>query len=74
MDVGYLSVQGLSSDDYPDSLSRGVLADDAVYFINGTKVFSALWNDPFNQTGHINLPAESANIGGLNLRMGSSPI
>ena len=51
VDVGYLSVQGLSSDDYPDNLSRGVLADDAVYFINGTKVFSALWNDPFNQTG-----------------------
>ena len=51
VDVGYLSVQALSSDDYPDNLSRGVLADDAVYFINGTKVFSALWNDPFNQTG-----------------------
>ncbi|GIS20972.1 MAG: hypothetical protein CM15mP120_28880 [Pseudomonadota bacterium] len=51
MDVGYLSVQGLSSEIIPDNLSRGVLADDAVYFINGTKVFSALWNDPFNQTG-----------------------
>ena len=51
LDAGYLSVQGLEANEYPDSLSRGVLADDAVYFINGTNVFSALWGDPFNQTG-----------------------
>jgi uncharacterized secreted protein with C-terminal beta-propeller domain len=51
LDAGYLSVQGLEANEYPDSLSRGVLADDAVYFINGTNVFSALWGDPFNQKG-----------------------
>ena len=51
VDVGYLSVNGLEDGEYPDSLSRGVISGDAVYFINGTDVFSALWNDPFNQVG-----------------------
>ena len=68
-------VQGPSSDDYPDSLSRGVLADDAVYFINGTKGISLRYGTiRSTKPAHIILPAESANIGGLNLRMGSSPI
>ncbi|MEC7991893.1 MAG: beta-propeller domain-containing protein, partial [Pseudomonadota bacterium] len=51
MDAGYLSVQGLGPNEYPDGLSRSVLAGEAVFYINGTNVFSAFWNDPFNQTG-----------------------
>ena len=51
VDVGYLSVNGLEDGEYPDSFSRGVISGDAVYFINGTDVFAALWNDPFNQVG-----------------------
>ena len=51
MDAGYLSVQGLGPNEYPDGLSRSVLAGKAVFYINGTNVFSAFWNDPFNQTG-----------------------
>ncbi|HAH80821.1 MAG TPA: hypothetical protein DCL88_06300, partial [Gammaproteobacteria bacterium] len=51
-DLGYLSVEGLASGEYADSsLSRGVISGDAVYFINGANVFSAFWNDPFNQSG-----------------------
>ena len=51
VDMGFLSVQGLASGEYPDSLSRGVLVGDAVYFVNGARVFAARWTDPFNQTG-----------------------
>lgn len=51
VDRGYLSVRDLEAGEYPDNLSRGVISGDAVYFINGTNVFSALWNDPFNQSG-----------------------
>ena len=51
VDRGYLSVRDLEAGGYPDNLSRGVISGDAVYFINGTNVFSALWNDPFNQSG-----------------------
>ncbi len=51
VDVGYLSVNGLEDGEYPDSLSRRVISGVSVYFINGTDVFSALWNDPFNQVG-----------------------
>lgn len=41
----------LAPEEYPDSLSRGVLVGDAVYFVNGARVFAARWTDPFNQTG-----------------------
>ena len=52
IDLGYLSAKGLAPGEYPDSsLSRGVISGDAVYFINGANVFSAFWNDPFNQSG-----------------------
>jgi hypothetical protein len=51
VDVGYLSVTGLEADEYPSDRSRGVISGDAVYFINGTNVFSSLWDDPFNQVG-----------------------
>ena len=52
IDLGYLSAKGLAPGEYPDSsLSRGVISGDAVYFINGASVFSAFWNDPFNQSG-----------------------
>ena len=51
IDLGYLSAKGLAPGEYPDSsLSRGVISGDAVYFINGANVFSAFWNDPFNQS------------------------
>ena len=52
IDLGYLAAKGLAPGEYPDSsLSRGVISGDAVYFINGANVFSAFWNDPFNQSG-----------------------
>ena len=50
-DLGYLSVTGLGAGEYPSNRSRGVISDDAVYFINGTNVFSSFWSDPFNQVG-----------------------
>lgn len=50
-DMGYLSVSNLPEGEYASGLNRSVIDNDAIYFINGTRVFAAGWNDPFNQTG-----------------------
>lgn len=48
---GYLEATGPSADHYSTDSSRSILDGDAVYFVHDTQVYSALWNDPYNQTG-----------------------
>jgi len=50
-EAGYLKVQGLADGEYASNQSRSVVDGDAVYFINGDAVFSALWQDPAGQQG-----------------------
>ena len=49
--VGYLSAVNHPNGRWGGSRVRSVLHDDAVYYINDEFVWTALWNDPFNQTG-----------------------
>ena len=48
---GYLSVTDQSGYYYSSGRSRSVLDGDAVYFVSDDQVYSALWSDPFNQSG-----------------------
>ena len=49
--VGYLSALNHPNGRWGGSRVRSVLHDDAVYYVNDEFVWTALWNDPFNQTG-----------------------
>lgn len=48
---GFLEVNNLEDNQYPSHRNRTVLHDDAVYYINGTRVYSAFWQSPINQLG-----------------------
>jgi len=49
-EVGFLTALPLP--EFPgDGRNRSVIADDAVFFIHGTSVWSAFWDNPFNQLG-----------------------
>ena len=49
--VGYLSAVNHPNGRWGGSRVRSVLHDDAIYYVNDEFVWTALWNDPFNQTG-----------------------
>lgn len=48
---GFLEANNLADGEYPSQRNRTVLHDDAVYFINGSRVYSAFWQSPINQLG-----------------------
>ena len=48
-EVGYISAQS----QWWNSLQRAVFDGDAVYFINGSSVWSALWSNPSEQNGPL---------------------
>lgn len=48
---GYLEVNNLADNQYPSSRNRTIIHNDSVYFINGTRVYSAFWQSPINQLG-----------------------
>jgi hypothetical protein len=48
---GFLKVNNLNNNEHPSHRNRTVLHDDAVYFINGSRVYSAFWQTPINQLG-----------------------
>ena len=49
--MGHLSALDHPKGRWGGSRARSVLHDDAVYYVNDEFVWTALWNDPFNQTG-----------------------
>ena len=49
--MGHLSAVDHPNGRWGGSRVRSVLHDDAVYYVNDEFVWTALWNDPFNQTG-----------------------
>lgn len=49
--VGYLSAVNHPSGRWGGSRVRSILHDDAVFYVNDEYVWTAMWNDPFNQTG-----------------------
>lgn len=49
--AGFLEVNNLEDNQYPSHRNRTVLHDDAVFYINGTRVYSAFWQSPINQLG-----------------------
>ena len=49
--VGHLSALDHPKGNWGGSRFRSVLHDDAVYYINDEFVWSALWTNPYNQTG-----------------------
>lgn len=48
---GFLEVNNLNDGEYPSYRNRAIIHDDSVYFINGTRVYSAFWDSPINQLG-----------------------
>ena len=48
---GFLEVNNLEPGAYPSSRNRAVLHNDTVYYINGSRVYSAFWQTPINQLG-----------------------
>ena len=49
--LGYLSAVNHPGGRWGGSRVRSILHDDAVYYVNDEYVWTAMWNDPFNQTG-----------------------
>ncbi|MDG1819788.1 MAG: beta-propeller domain-containing protein [Porticoccaceae bacterium] len=49
IEVGHLSAKS----QWWDSLQRSVFHGDAVYFINGSSVWSTMWNNPTEQNGPL---------------------
>lgn len=50
-EVGYISATSQNSDFYGGGRNRSVLHDDAVFYIFGDQVWSALWTNPSDQLG-----------------------
>ncbi len=48
---GFIEVNNLPDGEYPDYRNRAIIHNDAVFYINGSKVFSAQWNNPSMQVG-----------------------
>ena len=51
VEIGHISATPLPDEYYGSSRNRAVFHDDAVFYINGEHVWSALWTNPFNQLG-----------------------
>lgn len=49
--AGYLSAEPINDYSYGSDRNRAVFHDDAVFYVHGDQVWSALWNAPFDQTG-----------------------
>ena len=49
VEIGH--IKSLTDDWWNNSAHRSVFDDDAVYFIDGTSVYSTLWSNPLEQNG-----------------------
>jgi hypothetical protein len=48
---GVMEVNNLTEGEYPDYRNRAILHDDTIYYINGSRVYSAFWTSPQDQLG-----------------------
>jgi hypothetical protein len=51
VEIGHISATPRIEDYYGSSRNRAVIHNDAVFYVNGEHVWSALWNDPALQQG-----------------------
>ena len=49
--IGHISADNHPNEPWGSTRARSVIHDNAVYFVSDQYVWSALWTDPYNQTG-----------------------
>ena len=49
--IGHISADNHPNDPWGSTRSRSVIHNNAVYFVSDQHVWSAMWTDPYNQSG-----------------------